>query len=164
MIAAPILSTLQFFDTNANGKIDRIVATFDQTLAAYSAGTAPWTLTVAPSGTSIASVSVAGAVATLTLNEGVVDTAATGMKLALASNVNGIRNASGSLSSFAATAVADKAGPVPTNVTSTNVAAGTAGKMEAGDTMTITFSEAIAAPVTGAASISESDPNSGGPR
>ena len=157
---APNLSTLQFFDTDVDGKIDQIKATFDETLAAYSAGTAPWTLAGAPAGTSIASVSVAGAVATLTLNEGAVNTAAVGMTLALATNVNGIRDAGGQQSSFTATAVADKAGPVPTNVTSTNAA--TLGRIDVGDTLTITFSETIAAPTTGTASISEADPPGGG--
>ena len=87
---APSLTTVQFFDTDQDGKIDQIKATFDKSLATYSAGTAPWTLSGAPAGTTVAAVSATGTVATLTLNEGAVDTAATGMKLALTANANGI--------------------------------------------------------------------------
>jgi hypothetical protein len=158
----PRLTTVQFFDVDHDGKIDQIIATFDKTLTTpYTAGVAPWTLSGAPAGTSIASVAVANSVATLTLNEGTVDTAASGMTLALAPNASGIRDALGAQSSFAATPVADKAGPVPTNVAATN-AGTTAGRIEANDTLTITFSEAIATPVSGLASISETDPNGNG--
>ena len=48
-------------DTNTNGKVDHAVATFSEALAAYSAGTAPWTLSNVPSNGSLASVSVSGA-------------------------------------------------------------------------------------------------------
>ena len=124
-----------------NGKVDRIVASFSETPAtAYSAGTTPWTLTGAPTGTSIASVSVSAAQATLTLNESTgFDTAAAGMQLALATDPNGIRDTAGNQSSFAATNVSDKAGPVPVSVTDTDGT--TDGLMQAGDTLTITFSE-----------------------
>ena len=143
----PVLTTLQFFDTNANGKIDQIKATFNETLATpYSAGTGVWTLTGAPAGVSISSVSVSGAVATLTLAEGSgFDTAASGMTLALAANATGIRDAAGNQSSVAATAVADKAGPVPVGISDTDGT--TDGLMEAGDSIAVTFSESIAAVV-----------------
>jgi hypothetical protein len=36
-------------DNDADGKVDRVVVTFDEALAAYTAGTAPWTLTNVPS-------------------------------------------------------------------------------------------------------------------
>ena len=35
-------------DNDSDGKVDRVVVTFDETLAAYMAGTAPWTLTNVP--------------------------------------------------------------------------------------------------------------------
>ena len=40
----PNLVSLSMRDTTANGKVDRILATFSESLSAYSAGTAPWTL------------------------------------------------------------------------------------------------------------------------
>ena len=68
--ATPVLVSLVMQDVNTNGKVDRVLATFSESLAAYSAGTAPWTLANVPSGGSLSSVSVAGAVATLTIAEG----------------------------------------------------------------------------------------------
>jgi hypothetical protein len=137
---APALSSLEMFDSNSNGKIDRVVATFNETLAGYTAGTAPWTLTGQPSGVSLASVSVAGAQATLTLNEGsAFDTQASGFKIALAASAAGIRDAAGNQSSFAATAVADKALPVPVSLTLTN----NNGNAGSGDTASIIFSEPL---------------------
>ena len=63
------------------------------------------------------------------------------MTLTLSANANGVRDAAGNQSSFGATAVSDKAGPVPVALTDTN---GTLdGKFEAGDTMTVTFSESV---------------------
>ena len=32
------------FDTDGDGKVDQVKATFGETLATYTAGTAPWTL------------------------------------------------------------------------------------------------------------------------
>src|SRR5207342_960921 len=99
---------------NTNGKVDRVLATFSETLAAYSAGTAPWTLANVPSGGSLSSVSVATTVATLTIAEGAgaPDTAVGSFTVALASAATGIRDAAGNLSSFAATSPADGAKPV----------------------------------------------------
>ena len=48
--AKPILVTLTMLDNNTNGKVDRVTAVFSETLAAYTAGTAPWTLANTPSG------------------------------------------------------------------------------------------------------------------
>ena len=70
IVIPPVLVSLQMRDTNSNGKVDQVTATFDDTLAPYSAGVAPWTLANVPSGGSLASVAVSGAVATLTLAEG----------------------------------------------------------------------------------------------
>ena len=46
----PQLTSLQMTDIDTDGRVDRVTATFDQTLAAYTAGTAPWTLANVPSG------------------------------------------------------------------------------------------------------------------
>ena len=56
-------------DIDANGKVDRVIATFSETLAA-STDTAPWTLTNVPSAGTLASVSTSGATATLVISEG----------------------------------------------------------------------------------------------
>ena len=41
---APTLSTLQMFDVDADGKVDQVKATFNETLETYSAPTTVWTL------------------------------------------------------------------------------------------------------------------------
>lgn len=144
-VTPPALVSLQMLDTEASpdGKIDQVRATFDETLAAYSAGTAPWTLTSPPGGATLAGVSVSGSVATLTLNEGTADTAGAGFTISLATNANGIRDAAGNRSSFTDQTVADKAGPVLTQVASAN-GGSTGARVEANDTVTFTFTEALA--------------------
>lgn len=109
----PSLTKLEMFDGNTNGKVDRLVATFNKTLATYAAGITPWTLTGAPSGASLSSVTVSGATATLSLTEGagVATTAVGSFTVALASNSAGIRDLNDQTVSFAATAPADKAAP-----------------------------------------------------
>ena len=137
---APVLSTLSLRDTNANGKVDAVAATFSEPLASSTA-TAPWSLAGVPSGGTLSSVSTSGAVATLTLTEGAgaIDTTVGAMTVALASNATGIRDATGNQSSFAATAPSDGAAPVRTAMqmldTNTN------GKI---DRVTVTFSETLA--------------------
>jgi hypothetical protein len=159
--AAPTLSSLQLLDGDGNGKVDQVRATFSETLAASTA-TAPWTLANVPSGGSLASVATAGSVATLTLSEGAgaQDTAVGGFTVALAANAAGIRDAAGNLSSFAATAPADKAGPVVVGITSSG---GVRGRMEAGDQLAVTFSEPLlASSVPSSATVSERDPSGSG--
>ena len=84
---------------------------------------------------------MATTVATLTLNEGNVNTASGSFTVALAANASGIRDLAGNQSSFGATAVADKAAPVPTNVVLAN--SGTLGQADDSDTITITYSETL---------------------
>jgi hypothetical protein len=116
--AAPVKVSQAAYDTNGNGRFDRVDVTFSEPLAAYSAGTTPWTLTSAPTGASLASVSVTGTKASLALTEGTTQTTAVGSwKVALATNAAGIRDAAGNLSSYAAAAPADAAAPVPISVT-----------------------------------------------
>ena len=156
---APHLTLLELFDVDADGKVDRIVATFSESLATYTAGTAPWTLTNVPSGGTLASVAVAGAQATLTITEGAgaADTAVGALTVTLASSASGIRDANGNLSSFAATAPLDRAGPVPVLIASTN--AGTLGRIDAGDALLVAFSEAIlATSLPAMTTVTEADP------
>ena len=140
---ASTLSTLQMFDVDADGKVDQVKAGFGETLETYSAGATPWTLANAPGGSSntLASVSVGTTVATLTLNEGSVNTASGSFTVALSANATGIRDLAGNQSTFGATGVADKAAPIPTNVVLTNVS--TAGQARSQDTVTVTYSETM---------------------
>ena len=140
---APALSALQMFDTDSDGKVDQVKATFGESLSTYSAGTVPWTLANAPGGAAntLASVSVATSVANLSLTEGAVNTAPGSFTVALAANVAGIRDLAGNESSFAAAAVADRAAPVPTNVVLANDTV--LGQARSQDTVTVTYSETM---------------------
>ena len=161
--ATPVLVTLVLQDANTNGKVDRVVATFSESLSAYSAGTAPWSLQNVPSGGTLSSVSVSGTTATLTIAEGAgaPDTAVGSFTVALAQSATGIRDAASNLSSFAAAAPADGAKPVPIAVSSTNNGL-VAGLMEAGDIVQVTFSEPLAALGSATTTITETDPSGGG--
>ncbi|MGH9042584.1 MAG: hypothetical protein ACRDZ3_20410 [Acidimicrobiia bacterium] len=140
---APTLTTLAMLDSDSDGKVDQVRATFNETLATYTAGTAAWALAAVPSSGSLASVSVSGAVATLTITEGgTADTAVGSFTVALASNANGIRDALGNRSSFAPTSPLDQAAPRITAMTLTNLG-NTSGRVEKDDRMTVTFSEPI---------------------
>jgi hypothetical protein len=161
--AAPVPVSLVLQDTDTNGKVDHVAITFSETLSAYSAGTAPWTLANVPSGGTLSSVSVTGATATLTLAEGAgpIDTSRGSMTVALASNASGIRDAASNLSSFAATAVTDGAVPIVTSITDTDGA--TDGKIEPGDTLAITFSEPLdPATVPSSTTLTLGDPRGSG--
>ena len=147
--AGPSLVSMQMKDTNANGKVDQVLATFDKSLGASScsAPCSGWTLSGVPSGGSLKSVTTTSgsAVATISLNEGTgaADTSVGTFTLALDSS-SGIVDTLGRHGSFTAAAPSDAAGPVPISMSSSNMSGGTAGKAEAGDTVSVTFSEAIA--------------------
>jgi hypothetical protein len=140
---APTVTSMVMQDNDNDGRVDRVVLTFSENLASYSAGNAPWTLANVPSGGSIASVAVSTNTATITLNEGAgaKDTAVGSFTVALAANAGGIRDAAGNLVSFSATAPSDGAKPVPVNLTLSN--GGTSGRADSGDAVNITFSEAL---------------------
>ncbi len=160
--AAPVLVSLLMQDANTNGRVDRALAGFSEALAAYSAGSGPWTLAGVPSGGSLGSVAVAGSSATLTSEgAGPLDTAVGSFTIALASSPAGVRDPAGNQAAFAATTPTDGAKPVPVSVTSANNGA-TAGLIEAGDTFTVTFSETIATAVGPSAPITETDPSGAG--
>jgi hypothetical protein len=141
---APRISTLQMFDVDTDGRVDRVQATFNEPLETpYSAPNTVWTLANMPGGAAntLASVAVASPVATLTLNEGTVNTANGSFTMALAANANGIRDLAGNQASFAATSVADRAAPVATSVVLANGL--TVGRARRDDTVTVTYSEAL---------------------
>jgi hypothetical protein len=142
--AAPALTALQMLDTDTDGKVNRVTAAFSENLASSSA-TTPWTLTNVPSGGSLSSVSTSGTTATLTIAEGAgaADTSVGSFTVALAASSTGIRDSGGNQSSFAAQAPADKAGPVPVDVTDSDSSTAGNGKFEQNDSMTVTFSENV---------------------
>jgi hypothetical protein len=161
--AAPAPLSLLLQDNNTNGKVDRVTIAFSETLSAYSAGTAPWTLANVPSGGTLASVARSGATITLTLTEGAgaVDTSAGSMTVALTANASGVRDAAANLTSFAATAVKDGAIPLVTSITDTGGA--TNGKIEPGDTLVVNFSEPLnPATVPSSSTVTLTDPNGAG--
>lgn len=157
--AAPALITLSLLDNNGNGKVDRATAVFSEALSAYSAGTTPWTLTNVPSGGTLASVAIAGTTATLTITEGAgaADTTVGTMTIAMTTSATGIRDALGNLASFTARTPLDSARPAPVTIADTN---GTLdGRIQAGDTLIVTFSEPIApATIPASTTISITDP------
>ena len=162
--APPQLQTIEMRDNDSDGKVDRVVVTFDEALAAYTAGTAPWTLTNVPSAGTLSGVTVAGNQATLAITEGpnAANTAVGTFRVALATNANGVRDANGNMSSFASVAPADEAAPVPVNTSRTPGT--TSGLLEAsGDSFSVTFSEPInPGTIPGTTTISESDPAGAG--
>lgn len=157
----PQLVALEMFDDDTDGRVDRLVADFDDALAApYSGGTAGWTLSAAPSAATLGSVSVSGSTATLLLTEGTAppDTGIGAFTVALAQTPGGVRDATGNLSAFAATAPIDRAAPVPVAVTA-SVTGTIAGRLQTGDELSITFSEALApSSVPATTTVYEHDP------
>jgi hypothetical protein len=112
--AKPIRQSQDMFDDNHNGKIDRVLVVFSEALAPFSAPTS-FSLSAAPSGATLNSVTVSGAQATLALNEGpgAATTAVGSFKVTLTTDPAGIRDAAGNLASYAATAPTDRAAPSP---------------------------------------------------
>lgn len=142
IVDPPTLTSLAMVDMNGNGKVDRVFATFDEPLAPYAAGTAPWTLTSPPSGGTLSEVTVTGPIATLTIAEGAsaATTAVGSFRVALASNSAGIRDANGHLATFGSTAPADQAPPAALTAVMQD-AAPVNGKV---DRVVVTFSETLA--------------------
>ena len=141
IVMPPTLQSMVMRDVDANGKIDTVTVVFDDTLAPYTAGVAPWTLTNVPSGGSLSAVTVSGNTAALSIAEGPGpgNTAVGAFTVALAANSGGIRDLNNHASSFAATAPTDLAAPAAQGLTmqDTNLN----GKV---DRVTMTFSEALA--------------------
>lgn len=166
-LAPPRLTALEMFDDDADGRVDRVLATFDEPLASpYTAGTTGWTLAAVPSGGSLASVSVSATTATLTLTEGpdAADTVVGAFTVALEQTAGGVRDAGDRLAAFGPTAPADRAGPVPVWV-GTLAAGAKAGQMESGDGFGVGFSERVAPaslPVT--TTVTENDAPGNGDR
>jgi hypothetical protein len=138
----------EMFDVDLDGKVDQVKVTFTETLATpYTAPASVWVPANAPGGpgNTVASAAVSGMVATITFNEGVVNTAAGTFTIALTANAGGVRDLAGNQSSFAAAAVADKAQPIPANTVMNNAGGGgtAVGRADSGDTVVVTYSEQI---------------------
>ena len=111
----PTITGMRMLDSDHDGFVDTVTVSFSEPLAACAAPcTSGWALTDVPGGGSLQSVAVAGSTATLELAGWTdqPDTAVGLFKIALQA-VNGIQDAAGNHASFAATAPADGAGPVP---------------------------------------------------
>jgi len=156
--AAPAPTAIEMFDTNAplDGKVDQVKATFSESLATpYTATNGVWTLANVPggAGNTLSGVGVATDVATLTLNQGNVNTAAgvysgttlNAFTVALAEDASGVRDASGNKTSFTARSVTDKSKPIPTALTFDPDGA-TTGNSTPGinDKFSVAFSEPLA--------------------
>jgi len=158
--APPAVVTLVLQDSNSNGRVNRVSATWSESLAATSTNTIAWTLTNVPSGGTLASVSASGTAATLTIAEGAgpLDTAVGAMTVALAASAAGPRDAAGNQSSLAPRAPTDSARPVLVSFVDTNGAGD--GRIEPGDTLSSTFSEPIAtASIPSSVSVTLTDPS-----
>ena len=151
-ITPPAMTGLRMLDVDHDGFVDTVQVSFNEQLAACAAPcTGGWVLTDVPSGGSLQSVSVSGTTATLNIAGWTddPDTAVSLFKVALQAP-NGIQDAAGNHSSFAATAPTDGASPVPVGFRhqhNTGVACAgllsTAGLAEPCDELTSEWSEQL---------------------
>jgi hypothetical protein len=97
-----------------------------------------------PSSGTLGSVAVSGSTATLTLTEGsgAPDTAVGSFTVAHTGTATGLRDAAGNLTTFSASP-SDGAAPIIVGVSDTNGVSD--GRVESGDTLSLTFSEPLAA-------------------
>lgn len=136
------MTGLEMLDNDVDGKVDRVLVGFEAPITCTSPCRTPWTLSGVPGAGSLSSVTVSGSTATLLLTEGSTTTAVGSFTVSLAESATGVKDADGNLASFAATAPADKAGPVPTGYAT--VSGSTRGVPAPGDSITVTFSEPLA--------------------
>ena len=131
-------------DNDVNGKVDRVVATFNSTIES-STETDSWTLASVPSGGSKGTLTTSGSTATLLINEGAgaANTAVGSFTVELAQSGTGIRDAVGNQSTFAARPPDDKAVPIVTAID--RGAGGVTPTNAASVPFAVTFSEAVTA-------------------
>ena len=139
--ARPVRVSQRGFDADANGKFDRVDVVFSEALSTgYSPSTVPWTFASAPTGTGLASVSIAGSTASLNLNEGTTFTTAVGSwTIALAASATGVIDPAGNQATYTAVAVTDAAAPALL----TQVMQDAAGNDGIVDRVIVTFSETL---------------------
>ncbi len=158
----PVLNRLVMRDLDADGRVDRVVADFSAELTCAAPCLAPWTLSDVPSGGRLGAVTVSGRTAVLDLDEGSgpQNTAVGDFRVSLAPSATGPVDDLGRSARFDPSAPVDDAGPVPTDITSTDGAVNNV--MEAGDTFTATFSEPVDPSSVQAANIKEFDQGGAG--
>ena len=158
----PQLLSLRMLDVDQDGKIDQLTARFSEAVTCASPCLDPWTLQNVPSAGTLSAVSTSGDTATLTITEGAgaADTAPGAFRVGLTAIPGGVADIDANLAAFALQAPVDQAGPVPVGITDTN---GTVdGQMQAGDTLRVTFSEAMNPASLLQANIKETDPTGPG--
>jgi hypothetical protein len=142
---APVLQTLQFFDNNTNGKIDQIVAAYNENLNTAFPGA--WTATGLPAGAALGTIAVSSTdnkLIVIAVTEGAVDTAVGTIKLTLANSlVSPASNlprdaANNTVAPLTNSVPTDKAAPVPVTLATGGT---NNGKMQTGDTFSVAFSE-----------------------
>jgi hypothetical protein len=146
--AAPARTLMEALDaspsgTARDGRIDQVKVTFSETLV-NTTNAAQWAFGgTVPSAGTLSGVAATGTSATLTVAPGnaTPNTAIGTWTVALAASATGIRDSAGNQASFAATAPADEAAPVPTTLTDSDGSID--GRFQANDTATATFSESV---------------------
>jgi hypothetical protein len=158
--AAPAPVTMAMQDGNNNGRVDRVAFTWSETLAATTTATAPWTLANVPSGGVRGTVSMSGTSGLVRITEGTgpLETGVGSFTVALTASATGVRDAAGNQSAFPARSPTDAARPRVVSIADTDGAVN--GRVEPGDTLSVTFTEAmdtttLAGPVT----VTLTDPN-----
>ncbi len=142
-VTPPTLVALVMLDIDQDGLVDSVRAEFDEPLATCTAPClSGWSAMNVPSGGQLTSVSIAGNVASILIVEGVgaPSTAVSDMQVSLDA-ANAIQDAAGNHAAFALTSPSDGAGPVPLSFRKSN--SGTTGLAEAGDTLSVDWSEVI---------------------
>jgi len=140
----PQETAMQMMDMDSDGRIDRVVVTFSEPLAACPAPcTTGWILNNVPSGGTLQSVTTSGSQAILTIAEGTgfQDTSVSLFTVGL-SSPNGIQDPAGNHASFAALSPADDAGPVPVALRK-GASGPISGQLDPGDTIAVEWSENI---------------------
>jgi len=151
-VTPPAITGLTMLDLDHDGFVDTVRVNFNEALAACAAPcTGGWLLTDVPGGGRLQSVAVSGTIAALSITGWTdqPDTAVGLFKVALQAP-NGIQDAAGNHSSFAATAPADGASPVPVGFRHQHNSGGacaglpaTAGLAEPCDELTSEWSEQL---------------------
>ena len=156
------VTSATMLDTDHDGKVDEIDVLFSVPVSCTASCTDGWTVSNIPSGGTLSSVTTSSNTAKLMIAEGpgAADTSVGTLTVSLAAP-GGIKDAAGHYASFASTIPVDGAGPVIMSLVSLQ-SGGTAGngKMEAGDKLVLTYSEAVTG-LTFNPAVTENRPNNG---
>jgi Flp pilus assembly protein TadG len=140
----PHLVAFEMLDDDADARVDRLDAVFDETLSGGCASASAWTLTNVPSSGTKGAVTISGNRATLAINEGTgAQTTAVGTLTAALAAGAVCDSASTPSAAVAARAPLDRAGPVLLTWAETDGT--TNGRFQALDTLSLSMSEPILA-------------------